>query len=139
MYGSTTMGWMSVTVVAVDLASLAAGGEIDCTILIGGTERSTIASKLCAMEDFEIVADAELAMDTAEEMGPGRLDVSESEWEVMWEVPSDDEGAITVEAGGCEGVRDGGESTLLTSLSQTSSTGTSSSRGRTRPLLPVVT
>jgi hypothetical protein len=107
MYGSTTMGWMSVTVVAVDLASLAAGGEIDCTILIGGTERSTIASKLCAMEDFETVADTELAIDTAEEMGPGRPDVSESEGEDMWEVPSGAEGTTTVEAGGCEGVRDG--------------------------------
>ena len=46
MYGAINTGWTEVVVTAVDLTSIAAGEEIAYTILIGESERSTVASKL---------------------------------------------------------------------------------------------
>ena len=63
MYESSVEGWVTVTVAAVDRGSLAAGEERAYTILWGDTERGTIASKLCAVEDYSTTFDSDKALE----------------------------------------------------------------------------
>ena len=75
MYESRVEGWVSVTVVTVDHGSLAPGEERAYTILWEGTERGTLANKLCRVEDSSATFDSayslemESAADSDYEMG----------------------------------------------------------------------
>ena len=53
MYGTINTGWMEVTITEVDFTSVAVGEETAYTILIGGTERGTVSSKLREITDLD--------------------------------------------------------------------------------------
>jgi hypothetical protein len=53
MYATPVNGWVEVTIVVVDHASLAAGEEQAYTILMGVTERGTVRGRLCALDDYK--------------------------------------------------------------------------------------
>ena len=69
---------MTVTVVAVDHGSLAAGEERACTILWGDTQRGTFSSELCAVGDYSTTFDSDNALEDIDyEMAVGHPD-----WEI---------------------------------------------------------
>jgi hypothetical protein len=78
MYASSVEGWVTVTVVAVDHGSLAAGEERAYTILWGDTERSTFASKLRAAEDYSTT----FVSTNAREDIDYEMAVGHSDWEI---------------------------------------------------------
>ena len=69
---------MTVTIVAVDHGSLAAGEERAYTILWGDTERGTFAINLCAVEDYSQTYDSDNALEDIDY----EMDVGHPDWDI---------------------------------------------------------
>ena len=95
MYGSNSTGWDAVTIIAVDFASIAGGEELAYTIRIGNAERSTVASKLCAMKAFGTSIGTAMALEDTEAKMATALSDSDGEMlEVMEDAVRDEAGDI---------------------------------------------